>query len=746
MPGQFATEQSRTTEIRQWPGKPFPLGATWDGGGVNVAVFSANATAVELCLFDHATDRSETHCVPLMERTHQAWHGYFPDLRPGQLYGIRVHGPWEPHHGHRFNANKVLLDPYARGIGRGISWSDAMFAFDLQASDDAVLSELDNAAGAPLGVVVDTEFDWQGDTHPRTEWHKTLIYEAHVKGMTKLHPGVPEELRGTYAGLGTPAAIDHLHSLGVTAIELMPVHHKVDDRHLVDNGLSNFWGYNTLSFFSPDFRYAAAQDPQGVITEFKEMVRQLHAAGIEVILDVVYNHTGEGNHFGPTLSLRGLDNAYYYRLMPDNNRYYQDFTGCGNTLNMQSPRVLQLIMDSLRYWVQEMHVDGFRFDLCSALARELHDVDKLSAFFDIILQDPVLSGVKLIAEPWDLGSGGYQVGNFPHLWSEWNGKYRDTIRRFWAGDGGAVNEFATRLTGSSDLYEHNGRRPHASINFVTAHDGFCLKDLCTYHDKRNLANLEDNRDGESHNNGWNCGVEGETDDPDINALRTKQRKNLFATLMMSQGVPMIRGGDELSHTQGGNNNAYCQDNEISWLNWDLDEQEQEFLEFCRRVIQLWRDQPVLKRRKFFQGRRIRGAGVKDIAWLAPTGKELTDHEWNSGSVNSIGVRLNGESIDERDRFGKKISGDTLLILLSNQPNPVDFALPRHKPSERWTPLFDTSRSVDESMAWSSADTYALDGRSIAAFVLQGGWPDTQKQFHGGHETNSPQRPPGRGRS
>lgn len=725
-------KKNQSTEIRQWPGQPFPLGATWDGNGVNLAVFSENATAIELCLFDSASDRVESHCIPLMERTHQAWHGYFPDLRPGQLYGIRVHGPYAPEHGHRFNPNKILLDPYTRALGRGISWSDAMFGFDISTKNDASYSKLDNAADAPLGVVVTSEFDWDGDDHPRTAWHKTLIYETHVKGLTKLHPGVPEELRGTYAGMSSPAVIEHLHELGVTAVELMPVHHHVDDRHLVENDLVNFWGYNTLSFFAPDFRYAAATEPQGVINEFKEMVKQLHAANIEVILDVVYNHTGEGNHFGPTLSLRGLDNAYYYRLMPDDSQFYQDFTGCGNTLNMQSPRVLQLIMDSLRYWVQEMHVDGFRFDLCSALARELHDVDKLSAFFDIILQDPVLSQVKLIAEPWDLGSGGYQVGNFPHLWSEWNGKYRDTIRRFWAGDGGAVNEFATRLTGSSDLYEHNSRRPHASINFVTAHDGFCLRDLCTYHEKRNLANLEDNRDGDSHNNGWNCGVEGETDDPEINKLRVQQRKNIFATLLMSQGVPMIRGGDELSHTQHGNNNAYCQDNEISWLHWDLDEKEQSFLNFCRRVVKLWTEQAVLKRRKFFQGRRIRGAGVKDIAWLSATGGEVTDHEWNSGSVNSIGVRLNGESIDELDKFGNRIIGDTLLILLSNQPAAVSFALPQHKPSERWMPVFDTSRDDLPEKPWSNGDSYLLAGRSMAAFILKGGWPETVSEFHGGH--------------
>ena len=730
LPQEAAKPDSGT--IRHWPGRPYPLGATWDGHGVNVAVFSAHATAVELCLFDSVSDQIETHRIRLTERTNLAWHGYFPDLCPGQLYGIRVHGPFAPHAGHRFNPNKVLLDPYTRALGRGIQWSDAMFGFEI-GNEDASFNETDNAAFAPLGVVVDSDFDWGDDRHPCTPWHKTLIYETHVKGFTQLHPDVPEEIRGTYSGLGSAAAIDHFRKLGVTAVELMPVHYHVDDRHLIDNGLVNYWGYNTLSFFSPDSRYSSATDPQAVVNEFKQMIRQLHAADIEVILDVVYNHTGEGNEFGPTLSLRGLDNASYYRLMPNDKRQYQDFTGCGNTLNMQSPRVLQLIMDSLRYWVQEMHVDGFRFDLCSALARELHDVDKLSAFFDIILQDPVLSEIKLIAEPWDLGSGGYQVGNFPHGWSEWNGKYRDTIRRFWAGDGGAVNEFATRLTGSSDLYKHNGRRPHASINFVTAHDGFCLRDLVTYHEKRNLANLEDNRDGDSHNNGWNCGVGGETTDPAINKVRLRQRKNLFATLLLSQGVPMIRGGDELGQTQQGNNNAYCQDNEISWLHWDLGDEQQEFLDFCTKVIQLWHDQPVFKRRNFFQGRRIRGAGVKDIAWLSATGKELTDDEWNSGCVHSIGVRLNGESIDEVDERGERITGDTLLMLLSNQTVAESFILPRHKHSERWMPVFDTSVDEIADTAYCTGESYPLNGRSVAVLILQSGWPETQNTLHNRHD-------------
>ena len=732
-----------------WPGSSHPLGATWDGKGVNFALFSEHATSVELCLFDAETDEQETHRIPLTERTDQVWHGYLPGLGPGQLYGYRVHGAYQPEAGHRFNANKIVLDPYARALGRGIRWSDTMFGY-ATSEHDLSPSDTDNAAHAPLGIVVSSDYDWEGDTLLRTPWHKTLIYEAHVRGFTKLHPEIPAEQRGTYLGMASEPAIEHLLSLGVTAIELMPVHHHVNDRHLVQNGLSNYWGYNTLSFFAPDRRYAAADNPAAIIDEFRTMVRRLHTAGIEVILDVVYNHTGEGNHLGPTLSLRGIDNASYYRLMPDNPRFYQDFTGCGNTLNMQCPRVLQLIMDSLRYWVQEMHIDGFRFDLCSALARELHDVDKLSAFFDIILQDPILSQVKLIAEPWDLGHKGYQVGNFPHLWSEWNGKYRDTIRRFWTGDGGAINEFATRLTGSSDLFEHDGRRPYASINFVTAHDGFCLRDLVTYHHKRNLANMEDNRDGDDHNNGWNCGVEGETSDPDIVQLRLQQRKNFIATLMMSQGVPMLRGGDELSHTQQGNNNAYCQDNELSWLHWELDSSEEEFLRFCQTVVQIWHQQPVLKRRNFFQGRRIRGAGVKDIAWLMPEGGEVTDSEWNSGAMKSLGVQLNGESMDEIDECGEPIVGASLLILLNNQPDAVPFRLPRHKPAERWVTLIDTAVHVDETLAtaWGQDESFPLKGHSMAVLLLQSGWPGVGKEGHEPHagkmkdqlnELNDPRR-------
>ena len=687
-----------------------------------------------MCLFDNPEDRKEANRIVLKEQTDRIWHVYMPDVRPGQLYGYRVHGPFDPPAGHRFNADKVLLDPYARAIGRGIGWSDAMFGHEVgHAAEDLQIDHRDNAWCAPLGVVVDSQFRWGDDAHPRTPWHKTLIYEMHVKGFTKLHPDVPEPVRGTYSGLASRAAIHHLKELGVTAVELMPVHALVDDRHLVMHGVCNYWGYNTLSFFAPETRYSSASRPDEVINEFKNMVKRLHEAGIEVILDVVYNHTGEGNERGPTLSLRGIDNASYYRLMPNNRRYYQDFTGCGNTLNMQTPRVLQLIMDSLRYWVQEMHVDGFRFDLASALARELHNVDKLSAFFDIMLQDPILSQVKLIAEPWDLGSGGYQVGNFPHLWSEWNGRYRDTIRRFWAGDGGLISEVATRLTGSSDLYQHNGRRPYASINFVTAHDGFCLRDLVTYHEKRNLANLEENRDGDNHNNNWNCGVEGETTDPEIQSLRLRQRKNLLATLLLSQGVPMIRSGDEVEQTQHGNNNPYCQDNEISWINWDLNAEQKQFLEFVKQMTALWHAQPVFKRRNFFQGRRIQGAGVKDVAWLTQDGEEIADHHyWHSSELHALGMRLNGNSIDEVDERGRPIVGETLLVLLNSQPGRVSFRLPRHKPSERWIPYMDTSLSSVPSEPLSHKDTYALQGRCVVVLILRSGWPPERKMIHTSH--------------
>ena len=703
--------------MRVWPGTPYPLGATWDGVGVNFALFSEHGTRVELCLFDSVDAETESLTIPLTEHTDMVWHGYLPDVRPGQLYGYRVHGPYAPHQGHRFNPNKVVMDPYARVVGRRKRWDESLFGFRA-GEDDATFDTRDSAAHAPLAAVVDPAFTWGDDRPLRTPWHETLIYELHVRGFTKQHPEIPEPLRGTYLGLASEPAIQHLVSLGVTAVELMPVHHHIDDWHLVQRGLNNYWGYNTLSYFAPDSRYAtAAASPLEAVREFKMMVRALHAAGLEVILDVVYNHTAEGNHLGPTISLRGIDNATYYRLQPHLPRYYEDFTGCGNTLNMRSPRVLQLIMDSLRYWVTEMHVDGFRFDLASALARELHAVDKLGAFFDIIHQDPILSQVKLIAEPWDLGEGGYQVGNFPTKWTEWNGKYRDAVRRFWRGDGGALSEMATRLAGSSDLYEQSGRRPYASINFITAHDGFTLADLVSYNDKRNQANGENNADGERHNLSWNCGVEGETDDPQIRELRARQRRNLLSTLMLSVGVPMISGGDELCRTQRGNNNAYCQDNGISWTDWTMTAERQEFLEFTRRLIKLWKDHPVLRRRKFFQGRRIRGADVLDIAWLDPTGTEMTDEMWNAPEVRALGVRLNGDAIQEVNERGQRIVSDTLLLFLNGGPDPMPFVLPPTAPIERWDTLFDTTEPWQPPRALRAGELYELGGRSMAVLRL-----------------------------
>ncbi len=705
--------------MRVWPGNPYPLGAHWDGSGVNIAIYSANSTSVEVCFFDSSDEIKESRRVRLPERTDFVWHGYFPDVKPGQLYGFRVHGPYEPHHGHRFNANKVLLDPYARAIGRGIQWSDAMFGYRVgHPQGDLSIDDRDNAASAPLAMVTDNRFRWGNDRPPRTPWHKTLIYELHVKGFTMRHPGVPKALRGTYAGLASNAAIQHLLDLGVTAVELMPVHAKIQDRHLVNKGLSNYWGYNTLGFFAPEPSYSSNKDPGGCVREFKTMVKKLHKAGLEVILDVVYNHTAEGNHYGPTVSLRGIDNSSYYRLVHGQRRFYMDYTGCGNTLNMLTPHVLQLIMDSLRYWVQEMHVDGFRFDLCSALARELHEVDRLGAFFDIIHQDPVLSQVKLIAEPWDLGEGGYQVGNFPILWTEWNGKYRDCVRQFWRGDGGKMSEFATRITGSSDLYQHNGKRPYASINFITSHDGFSLQDLVGYNDKHNLANGEDNRDGDSHNLSWNCGHEGPTDNLEIRKIRERQKRNLMTTLLLSQGVAMMRSGDELGHTQQGNNNAYCQDNETSWLDWELNDEQQRFLKFVKRTVRLWKSHPVFQRRKFFQGRQIRGQEVQDIAWLTPNGKSMTDRDWREPNVRCLAVRLEGAMIDEVDEKGRQILGSTFLLLLNAHHHAVDFTLPAHRENEFWKPTIDTCESEPDSGLMCQGEIYRVSAHAMAVLRLK----------------------------
>lgn len=703
--------------IRPLPGRSYPLGATWDGIGVNFAIFSENAEKVELCLFDSPQATRESLRIPLPEKTDMVFHGYLRGIQPGQLYGYRVYGPYQPAEGHRFNPNKVVVDPYAKAIGRTVRWSDEMFGYQIGHRDgDLSKDERDNAAFAPLSAVIDPAFTWGDDRPLNTPWHKTVIYELHAKGFTRLHPAIPERLQGTYAGLAHDAAIQHLKDLGVTAVELMPIHHHSYDRHLVQKGLSNYWGYNTLSYFAPDLRYASAASPAESIREFKTMVRALHAAGIEVILDVVYNHTAEGNHLGPTLSLRGIDNAAYYRLAHD-RRYYLDFTGCGNTLNMIHPRVLQLIMDSLRYWVQEMHVDGFRFDLASTLARELYEVDQLGAFFDIIHQDPVISRVKLIAEPWDLGEGGYQVGNFPVLWTEWNGKYRDTVRRFWKGDSGVVSELATRIAGSSDLYEQSGRRPYASINFVTAHDGFTLDDLVSYDQKHNEANQEGNRDGENHNLSWNCGVEGPTGDPEVNALRRRQKRNFMATLLLSQGVPMICGGDEMGRTQQGNNNAYCQDNELSWTHWDLTEPQRRFLEFTRRLIALRRAHPVFTRKKFFQGRPIRGTDVKDIVWFDPSGREMDDQQWASCEDRWLGVRLNGDLMDEIDEEGDRVRDDTFIMLLNASPEPVRFTLPS-RDGEKWERLLDT---VDEAVGRPTPlekNAYEIHGRAMALLRLK----------------------------
>jgi isoamylase len=702
--------------MRVLTGLPYPLGATWDGLGVNFALFSEHATRVEVCLFDSADAQRESVRVILPEQTDLVWHGYLPDVQPGQLYGFRVYGPYEPLAGHRFNPHKVLFDPYGKTVGRPLRWEDALFGYRVGDPDeDLSFDDRDSAPFAPLAAVVDTAFTWGDDRSPRTPWHETIIYELHVKGFTQRHPGVPEALRGTYAGLASEAAVDHLVRLGVTAVELMPIHHHAYDRHLVERGLTNYWGYNTLAFFAPDARYASTPTAEGAVREFKRMVRTLHASGIEVILDVVYNHTAEGSHLGPTLSLRGVDNLSYYRLTGESPRYYEDFTGCGNTLNMLNPRVLQLIMDSLRYWVLEMHVDGFRFDLASALARELYEVNKLSAFFDIIHQDPILSQVKLIAEPWDIGQGGYQVGNFPVLWTEWNGKYRDSVRRFWRGDGGQVSELATRLVGSSDLYEQSGRRPYASVNFVTAHDGFTLNDLVSYNQKHNEANGEDNRDGEDNNLTWNCGIEGPTDDDAVNALRARQRRNFLATLLLSQGAPMICGGDEIGRTQHGNNNAYCQDNELSWLDWERARGEQDLLAFCRYLTGLRRRHPVFRRRRFFQGRSIRGAGVKDLTWFEPSGREMTDQAWQTSFARSLAVRLSGEALDELDAHGRPVEDDTFLLLLNAAEDGLVFSLPPHGTRQPWQRVLDTGEADWGRVVTLRGDRYRLRGRSLALF-------------------------------
>ncbi|MFK0191436.1 glycogen debranching protein GlgX [Kitasatospora sp. NPDC090308] len=703
------------------PGRPYPLGASFDGEGTNFALFSACAERVELCLID---DDGNERRLPLKEVDGDVWHGHVPGAGPGTRYGYRVHGPWDPAAGHRCNPAKLLLDPYARAIDGQIDADPALCGH--HPDDPGRPDDRDSLGHVPLGVVTDSAFDWEGDRPPGHAYHETVVYEAHVKGMTQRHPDVPEELRGTYAGLAHPAVIEHLTALGVTAIELMPVHQFTQDGFLTDRGLSNYWGYNTIGFFAPHNAYAAAGSRGEQVREFKSMVKALHAAGIEVILDVVYNHTAEGNENGPTLSFRGIDNASYYRLVDDDPAHYFDTTGTGNSLLMRHPNVLQLIMDSLRYWVTEMHVDGFRFDLAATLARQFHEVDRLSSFFDLVQQDPVVSRVKLIAEPWDIGDGGYQVGNFPTLWSEWNGRYRDTVRGFWRGDDGTAGEFAERLLGSSDLYQHDRRRPRAGINFAVAHDGFTLRDLVSYQDKHNEANGEDNRDGESDNRSFNCGTEGPSDDPAVNRLRARQQRNLLTTLMLSQGVPMIAHGDEIGRTQQGNNNAYCQDSELSWMDWDLDPERRELLDFTRRVVALRHEQPVLRRRRFLRGPDGQDGPPEqaEAVWLRTDGELMNDGDWERGDTHALALYLSGDGIRTGDgartgggvRTGGGTGGaDSLLLLVNGWSGEVAFQLPPAAFGESWTTLVDTAdpalTDADET-DFKAGTTVPLEGHSL----------------------------------
>jgi glycogen operon protein len=698
-----------------YPGDPFPLGATWDGWGVNFALFAENATGVELCLFN-STMEEEVDSIRMVERTNHVWHCYIKDLQPGQLYGYRVHGPYEPQNGHRFNPNKLLIDPYAKAISGTIQWHDAMYGYQIGHPDaDLSYSAEDSAPYVPKSIVVDPRFNWEGDRQLKIPYHQTIIYETHVKGFTKLHPGIPENMRGTYAGLAHPIMIQYLKDLGVNAVELMPVHHFITDRYLKDKGLTNYWGYNSIGYFAPDVRFYTSDGiTGGQVKEFKEMVKALHKAGIEVILDVVYNHTGEGNHMGPTVSFRGVDNQSYYRLTED-KRYYNDYTGTGNTLNAMMPNVLRLIMDSLRYWITEMHVDGFRFDLASTLARELHEVNRLSAFFDIIHQDPIISQAKLIAEPWDVGEGGYQVGKFPPGWAEWNGKYRDCMRDFWRGEGGMLSEFAERFTGSSDLYKNDYRRPTASINFITAHDGFTLHDLVSYNEKHNIANGENNQDGENHNRSWNFGVEGPTNNVEIIRQRNKQKRNFLTTLFLSQGVPMIVAGDELSRTQRGNNNAYCQDNEISWLDWE--NADKELQEFTSRLIHFYKAHPVFSRKRWFKGQPIKGMGVKDIAWFLPNGSEMNEHNWNEDFAKCLGVCLSGSGLRMVSPKGESIFDDSFYIVFNAAHHGLDYKLPPPVFGATWIKIIDTNQNQmnQETDILPASAIVHVPERSVLAF-------------------------------
>ena len=690
--------------VEVWPGTPYPLGANYDGAGTNFALFSEVAEAVELCLFD--ADGDETR-ITLTEREASVWHGYLPRVGPGQRYGFRVHGPYEPATGHRCDPAKLLLDPYAKSIEGEIDWDEALFSYHFGRPESR--NTLDSAPHMMKSVVVNPYFDWQDDRLPRRPYHETVIYEAHVKGLTINHPDIPEVIRGTYAGLSSPAMIDHLQSLGVTAVELMPVHQFVHDNTLVQKGLRNYWGYNTIGYFAPHNAYAASGQRGEQVQEFKAMVRTLHRADIEVILDVVYNHTAEGNHLGPTLAFRGIDNAAYYRLVDNDPRYYTDTTGTGNSLLMRHPHVLQLIMDSLRYWVSEMHVDGFRFDLAATLARQFHEVDRLSAFFDLVQQDPIVSRVKLIAEPWDVGPGGYQVGNFPPVWTEWNGTYRDCVRDFWRGQPATLGEFAMRLTGSSDLYEDDGRKPYASINFITAHDGFTLRDLVSYNAKHNESNGENNRDGTSDNRSWNAGAEGPSDDPSVTALRDRQRRNFIATLILSQGVPMILHGDELGRTQNGNNNAYSQDNPTSWVDWSS--ADSDLLAFTRSVIQLRAEHPVFRRRRFFDGLGT-GEALGDVAWLKPDGTDMTGRDWTAGFAKSLTVFLNGEAIREPGRHGERIVDDSFLLLFNASEDHLEFTIPPEKYGPAWEPVLDTADDDMRREAVLATERLKIASRSL----------------------------------
>ncbi|MCE7062156.1 glycogen debranching protein GlgX [Dyadobacter sp. CY343] len=695
------------------PGSSYPLGATWDGEGVNFAVFSENATKVELCLFEGPEAEAENVKIEIEEVTHHIWHVYVPGLEPGQLYGYRMHGPYEPENGHRFNPNKLLIDPYAKALSSTIKWDDSLFSYEIgNEQQDLSFSETDSAAFIPKSVVTDPNFDWEDDELPRIPYHDTILYEAHVKGFSRLNPHIPEDLQGTFAGIAHPASIQYLKELGITALELLPIHHYAADRHLQEKGLTNYWGYNTLAFFAPDVRYSSGGTLGGQVTDFKNMVKALHKAGIEVILDVVYNHTAEGNQMGPTLSFRGIDNASYYRLSQEDPRYYMDYTGTGNTLNTRLPNVLALIMDSLRYWITEMHVDGFRFDLASSLARTLHDTDTLSSFFNIIHQDPVISQVKLIAEPWDIHEDGYMVGKFPAGWAEWNGMYRDCVRDYWRGGESKLREFAQRFTGSPDLYQGGYRSPMASINLITAHDGFTLHDLVSYNEKHNEANGEDNNDGANDNNSWNCGVEGPTDDPGINALRDEQKRNMLTTLFLSQGVPMLVAGDEFSRTQGGNNNAYCQDNEISWLDWE--NVDTELLEFAKGIIWFCKEHPSFRRRRWFQGLPVTGSDIEDIRWYLPEGELMPEESWEVDNAKSLGVYLNGKGIRCVNYDGRRLTDDSFYIIFNAHDEALEYVLPPDRCGKPWHKVIDTSDGFigEDGESFAQGSSITVQDRSV----------------------------------